>query len=279
MSEEKRQQGVQSVEVGMQLARHLALAGAPMSLSELASSAGMPPSKAHRYLVSLIRSGLVSQNPNTGRYDLGPLASDLGFAALARLDIAEVSAAYIEQARAQLDETLLLAVWGNRGPTVVRWVESTRPVTVNVRLGSVMPLLTSATGRAFLAWMPPAVTTRYVDGELALPTCPLQNRQEVETLIEQTRRHGLSRVQGEMLPGVSALAAPVLNRQDELVCVLTALGPQQAFDADWEGEVAAALREQAAALSARFGHRPAAGLADQESVVQAVKDRHNSAGR
>lgn len=279
MSDDKRRQGVQSVEVGMHLAQCLAMAGAPMSLSELASAAGMPPAKAHRYLVSLIRSGLVSQNPATGRYDLGPLASDIGFAALARLDVAEVSAAYIETARAQLDETLLLAVWGNRGPTVVRWVESTRPVTVNVRLGSVMPLLSSATGRAFLAWMPPAVTTPYVDSELALPTCPLQSRKEVDALISQTRRHGLSRVQGEMLPGVSALAAPVLNRQDELVCVLTALGPQEAFDAGWEGEVAAALSGQAAALSVRFGHRPAAGLADREGVVQAREDRHSPGGR
>jgi DNA-binding IclR family transcriptional regulator len=49
---------------------------------------------------------------------------------------------------------VFLAIWGNHGPTIVRWEESSEPVTLNVRVGSVMPLVTSATGRAFAAFMP-----------------------------------------------------------------------------------------------------------------------------
>ena len=55
----------------------------------------------------------------------------------------------------QIGHTLALAVWGNHGPTIVHWEESPQAVTANLRLGDVMPLLSSATGRCFAAYMPP----------------------------------------------------------------------------------------------------------------------------
>jgi DNA-binding IclR family transcriptional regulator len=53
----------------------------------------------------------------------------------------------------EIGHTLALAVWGNRGPTIVHWEESPQAVTVNLRLGDVMPLLSSATGRCFAAYV------------------------------------------------------------------------------------------------------------------------------
>ena len=45
-----------------------------MMLRDIAQQADMPPAKAHRYLVSLIRAGLVMQDPASSHYDLGPFA-------------------------------------------------------------------------------------------------------------------------------------------------------------------------------------------------------------
>ena len=55
-------------------------------LKDLASDAGMSAAKAHRYLVSFQRIGLVTQDARTSRYDLGPASLKLGLASLARLD-------------------------------------------------------------------------------------------------------------------------------------------------------------------------------------------------
>ena len=55
-------------------------------LKVVAASAGMSAAKAHRYLVSFQRLGLVTQDPRTARYDLGPAALKLGLASLTRLD-------------------------------------------------------------------------------------------------------------------------------------------------------------------------------------------------
>src|SRR5215469_6338270 len=83
---QKLRQGIQSIEVGATLLQALAKAPGPQMLRDLAAAADMPPAKAHRYLVSFARMGLVSQQPETGLYDLGAFALDLGLTALARLE-------------------------------------------------------------------------------------------------------------------------------------------------------------------------------------------------
>ena len=69
--EESPQQGIQSIEVGAQVLRALEAGRGPMALSEVARHCAMHPAKVHRYLVSLVRAGLASQDARTGQYDLG----------------------------------------------------------------------------------------------------------------------------------------------------------------------------------------------------------------
>ena len=71
------QRGIQSIETGARLLNALVDACAPLALGELSSRAGMGPAKAHPYLVSFIRVGLVRQCSSTGHYDLGPFAREI----------------------------------------------------------------------------------------------------------------------------------------------------------------------------------------------------------
>ena len=76
--------GIRSIEKGALILRCMRDAGGPLRLSDLARRAGMSRSMAHGYLVSLVRAGLVEQDRDTGRYDLGEDALQLGLAALTR---------------------------------------------------------------------------------------------------------------------------------------------------------------------------------------------------
>lgn len=249
--EQRGRQGVRSVETGAVLLRRMAAFRRPVTLKELADTAGMAPAKAHRYLVSLIRAGLVEQEPGTGQYRLGQLSLELGLAALGELDVMRFAAEALGDLREAIDETVLIAVWGNHGPVVVRWEESSRPVTTNVRVGSVMPLLNSATGRAFAAFMPEGAVTPLLGEERDRNPALAEGYDEV---LAECRRHGLGRVDGDLLPGVASLAVPVFDYQGEVAAVIAALGHQGVFDSRWDGPIAEALREAGANLSARLGH-------------------------
>jgi DNA-binding IclR family transcriptional regulator len=253
-------QGIQSIEVGVPLLRVLADHGAPMMLRDLAREAGMPAAKAHRYLVSFVRTGLVTQDALSGRYDLGHFALDLGLASLARLDAVRVATPVLEALGDEIGETVALAVWGNMGPTIVRWVDSKRPVTVNLRTGAVMPLLHSAIGLCFASFLDSPILQRKVEEELQINArgedtrAPI-TRAQLDALTADAREHGMSRVVGSVIPGINAFCAPVFNHDGKMALAITGLGPAGLLPPNWNGPIPKAIRAAAQSISRQLGWR------------------------
>ncbi|MCF8151584.1 MAG: IclR family transcriptional regulator [Burkholderiaceae bacterium] len=261
--DEHSRQGIQSIEVGVPLLRVLADHGAPMMLRDLAKAAGMPAAKAHRYLVSFMRTELVTQDPVSGRYDLGYFALDLGLASLARLDAVRVATPALDALGEEIGETVALAVWGNMGPTIVRWVESRRPVTVNLRTGAVMPLLHSAIGLCFVSFFDSPLLQRKVEEELQINArgedtrAPI-TRSQLDALTAEAREHGMSRAIGSVIPGINAFSAPVFNHDGQMAAAITGLGPAGLLPPNWNGPAPKAIRAAAQNISRQLGWRATA---------------------
>lgn len=264
--------GIQSVEVGFELLNALSRTDGALMLRDLAAAAGMNAAKAHRYLVSFQRLGLVVQDPVSTRYDLGPSALRLGLASLARLDGVKLARQRIDALLPETGHTLAIAVWGNQGPTMVHWTEAPQTVPVTLRLGDVMPLLTSATGRCFAAFMGEsgqdasrvepmlraelARLRKLPDNGLPLSDVP-RSWAEAQALLAETRQRGLARVVHSLLPGVGGFCAPVFDAQGRLVLGLVVLGSVVTLDTDWSSPAAQAVLRTARQLSADLGHRAA----------------------
>jgi DNA-binding IclR family transcriptional regulator len=257
----KAQRGIQSIEVGGALLAALADADGSLSLRTLAQRAGMTSAKAHPYLVSLGKLGLVEQDPPTGHYGLGPFALQLGLTSLQRLDPVRVAIALTHDLAADIAQTVALAVPGSHGPTIVYLRESTRPVHVNMRTGTVMSIGNTATGRVFAAHLPPAQVAALFareSGDRAVVTAPARGRvsaKALATMIAEVRKHGCARAVGSPVPGINAVSAPVFDHSGALRLAITALGPSGTFDAAWNGEIACKVRAAAALVSQRLGYR------------------------
>jgi len=248
--------GVQSLEVGMSILRAMANGQRSMMLKDIAAAADMPASKAHRYLVSLIRAGLVDQDPMTSRYDLGTFALNLGLVALDRLDRVRLGLSAIAEMRDEINQTTALAVWGDGGPVVVRWERPRRPITVNVITGAALDLLTTAAGRVFAAWMPKKVVAPLIAEELKSAALPpqLKSRAAVEALLGEIRAQGYAATNGQhKVAGVEAAAAPVFNFKNEITMSVLVVGVQGMLDTSPDSEVVKSLVRHAEALSLRLG--------------------------
>ncbi len=128
----KERRGIQSIEVGGQLLLALGAHGRPMALRDLAKAAGMPAGKAHPYLVSFGKVGLVTQDATTGHYGLGPTAIQLGLASLRMLNPVREATPFAEALAERTQHSVALAVWGNLGPTIVLLIEPVYPLQVNL---------------------------------------------------------------------------------------------------------------------------------------------------
>ena len=259
----RARRGIQSIEVGARLLHALVNHGAPMALKDLARGAGMAAAKAHPYLVSFGRAGLIEQEVGSGLYFLGPLALQLGRISLQQTDPVHVATPLAAALAQRLGLTVALAVWGSRGATIVRVEQSPAPVHVAMRHGTVFSLAHTASGRLFGAYLAAPEVKAMFDAErrrastAAAPGAPLARPmpswRAFEAELAQVRAHGVSRSEGEVVTGINAMAAPVVDHGGAIVLALTAIGPAGLFDIGWNSPVASALREAAAAASERLG--------------------------
>ncbi|WP_373354535.1 IclR family transcriptional regulator [Pseudoroseicyclus sp. CXY001] len=215
-----RQRGIQSIDQSLLLLKCMMELNGPVTLTELAQAAGMPASKAHRYLASFAKAGMVFQRQRSGRYQLGNLALELGLAAMNLSDFTNRTADRLYELMLATDSTALLSVWGNHGPTIVRWERAESLIATSLGLGTTLPLLNSANGLIFFSYLPRRFTTDVLRRELKLRaktglTDLDTSKAGLEELIRQTRARGFAN--GHFIPGLHAVSAPILDWQGEAV--------------------------------------------------------------
>ena len=253
----RKGQKVQSAETAMVVLKVLGELGGAATLSGLAAAVQEHPAKVHRYLSSLISAGFVEQDAETSRYVLGSEAVFLGLSAQRRSDVLRLAAAEIAKLAEALNVSCFVAVMGNRGPVIVRWEEPVQAIVLNARVGSVMPVLWSATGRAFAAFQKSELVEALITQELAAASEEqrryLPNRMAVNEMLESCRAHGCCWLQGQLLKGVSALAAPIFSSDGKMAAAIVALGVSDGFDVNPEGPNAMILRRSTNAVSRSLG--------------------------
>lgn len=193
-------------------------------------------------------------------HDMGPVQEGRG-ENIARLKAVRIATRGLVELSDELDETLGLGVWGNKGPTIVRWEESSRPVSDNLRTGLVLPVLTSVTGLAFAAWLPRELTAPHIDAELRDPATGnyLPDSDRLSQKLAQIRAFGAARlVETDKFAdlygaSISALSVPVFDADGAMVLSLTAIGANDRLDTSDDGKLLTRMRDCARGLSAKLG--------------------------
>ncbi|KKW89767.1 IclR family transcriptional regulator [Sphingobium chungbukense] len=217
---------IQSVEIGVRVLR--ALMDCPRDgahLREVAEKSGLSRSQAHRYLLAFVNTGVVEQNVQNGRYALGEFSVRIGMAALARVEPVRIAGDNLASVLEELQTTGLLAVWGNYGPSVIRWIDGGLPLFTSLHVGSVLPLQASSTGILYLTHCSRTLTQPVIEQERASGL--VVSDDELERQIVQARELGYATTQGTVVPGLSALSVPVFDSANRLVATMSVLSRVQ----------------------------------------------------
>jgi DNA-binding IclR family transcriptional regulator len=252
-SPETGRQGIQSVELAMTVLQALEQGLGPMSLTQIGAAAGMAPSKAHRYLVSLGRVGLVAQSQRSGLYDLGPAMRRLGIESLRRMNEVGLVSEHLPGLRDRTSHAVNLAVWGEHGPVLVRWEYGAHALPITIRVGATMPLLSSSVGRVYLAHMPLTIIDPVLRIQLATEELSASVIKDVARIRADVLDRGVAVTSGGVIPGVSSVAAPVFPAgESQPLAVAIALPARLADDATL-AEVTAELLRTTAAMAVDLG--------------------------
>ncbi|ACK50420.1 transcriptional regulator, IclR family [Methylocella silvestris BL2] len=245
-----RRKGIQSVEIGVGVLDAVVRLGAPAGLTDIARASGMSTSQAHRYLASFVNSGLLRQDAQSGLYDMAAGAIRIGLAAMARLDIFAEAGDLVQKFVDMTGRTALITVWGEQGPTVIRWYAGNPPVFTTISIGSRLPLTRSATGRVFLAFMKEEHVADLQRAEMALDraTSPV----DINAVKLKVREAKMASISNDLVPGLRAIAVPVFDIQKQLTMVVTTIA-SNSFDPAGDAAIADSLLNSCRELTQRLG--------------------------
>ena len=253
-------QGVDAVEVAGAILQALLRCPRPARLKDIEIATGIPSAKIHRYLVSMIRCGLVRRH-GSGRYDFGLLAHQVGQVVARDNDVVAQIEARLAQFSQHVGEVVGVAQWVGNGVTFVNWFESSPEFSIRLKPGLQLGVTTSATAKLLAAYLSREVTEALVKSELAERQPP--SAAQIERVYRdyaEIRSRGIANSLGARRSGLNALSVPIFDRDGQVVVAVTALGMAPRFDADVTGKLARQMLALSAELSAQMGYQPPAAM-------------------
>jgi DNA-binding IclR family transcriptional regulator len=222
-------------------------------VGELAQRTGINQSTVSRLLGTLMARGFVDRDDATARYRLGLRLVAYADAVLAGLDVRTVARPHLESLVAQTGETATLSVPGETQPFTIDFVPSPSNVASRAELGRPSVTHATVTGKLLLAYGPlpldrlgPEPYERFTDRTL---TTSAELAQEVE----RVRSEGVAYGREEREPGLNAVGAPILGREQALVAMLSIQAPASRLPVRRMPSLASLLRDAANAVGAALG--------------------------
>lgn len=251
--------GVDAVEVVGTILQAFLRLTRPVRLKDLEAETGIAAAKLHRYLVSMVRCGLVARESGGHRYDFGLLTYRVGQVAAHDANALALLEPHFEEfvarlGKADLGQAVGIGQWVGRGATIVRWFESNAPFSVRTKPGVALSITASATAKLLAAHQPRELTEPLVRQELQEQGKVTKAAVEaVYAEYEGIRKAGIAWSLGARRRGLNALSVPLFDHEGKVIAAVTVLGMAPQFDAAPDGTAAKLLRELGRELSARMG--------------------------
>jgi DNA-binding IclR family transcriptional regulator len=208
---------VQSVSIAAKFMHILSGAEQALPLGEIAKRADTSRSTAHRYLQSLVKEGLAQQDVTSGHYDLGPMSLSIGVAALRRVEPVEIAGVHVKKLAMTHAISAGIAIWTERGPTIVRWHNSAHFAISTIGLGTILPIDNTACGLVCQAYLPARSIAQARENQ------PKHFRGDppLASVLQQVFTEQWAELTSHLLSNVTGQAAPIFDAQGELACVVT----------------------------------------------------------
>ena len=251
--------GVDAVEVVGTILQALLSLPRPARLKELEAKTGIASSKLHRYLVSMIRCGLVTREEGGHRYNFGLLTYRISqvashdHTALSLLE-PHFDAFVAKLGKPDLGQVVGIGQWVGRGVTIVRWFETSSPLTIRMKPGVGLGITTSATAKLLAAYQPRAITEPIVRQELLEQG--FGSNKAVEAVYAgyaAIRKAGIAASHGARREGLNALSVPLVDYEAKVVAAVTVLGMAPQFDAKPASAAGRLLKQLGRELSSLLG--------------------------
>ncbi|MDQ0190739.1 IclR family transcriptional regulator [Alicyclobacillus cycloheptanicus] len=197
-----------------------------LTLSEISKQVNLHKSTVYRLLTSLQVKGFVRRDPDSDKYFVGWSVLELLSGLHESDELSSLALPEMTRLRDRTGETVSLYVRVGRERLRIQAVDSQEPVRNVAIIGKTYPLYIGASGKVLLAFADSSVLEQ-VFQDASMP--PDFDREDLLKQLAVIRRDGYATSIQERDTGAAAAAAPVFDKNHELVASLSVSGPVSRF--------------------------------------------------
>jgi len=247
-------QSVRAVERALDILLCFTMERPTLSLTEIAVHVGMHKSTIHRLLATLESKRFITRDKTTGMYQLGFRFIELSSIMLHDLDVQRWAIPYLQHLSLQSGETVDLAILDNGHVVYLQVVESSQRIKIAAAVGEQLPAFCTATGKAFLAYLPEDQArailaqgvTKYTEQTLVSPEDLFNN-------LRETRERGFAISEQEYEKDINAVAAPIMDSNGCPIAVIAIVGPSYRMSQDRMLMLGQIIRDTADVIAREVG--------------------------
>lgn len=188
-----------------------------ISISDLSKECDLPVSTMHRLLQSMIKHGLIQQDPNLKLYSMGNTWLEYGLQMYDTFDFVGLIRPEMEKLMHEVGESVYFSKPIGEEALVVERIDCPHnPIRIYDQLGLRIPMNIGAANKVMLAHMPEEETLKLVH-----TLVPTVEKDDFLQLLNRIRNEGYGESHGEKTNGTSSVAAPIFNHSNELIGALS----------------------------------------------------------
>jgi DNA-binding IclR family transcriptional regulator len=216
----RRSPATGTVDLALQILEHLAHRSQSASLGAITKAFSVSKATIYRHLQALAQQGYVHQDEATGNYEAGIKLVVLGEAARGRFDIVRAGRDELIALRDKTQQAATVCGMVQGSPVVLDLIQGHTVIEFGTRPGTRLALDASAHGKVWLAFSSGAPIEQALARSQAGKSGLVQD-------IAKVRRRGWATAPSEVIGGVNALAAPVLDHSARMVGSIAIVGATQ----------------------------------------------------
>jgi DNA-binding IclR family transcriptional regulator len=246
---------IQSVERAATILAALGSGTPRLGVTEIADRVGLAKPTVYGLLRTLEKHDLVAQDPDTGKYSLGPGVLQLGNAFLDGSELRARSLLWAEALAQRANEAVWVATMSGSRVIVLHHVFRPDNTVQILEVGAAIPWHASALGHAIAASMPQAAVTRLLAADLLPLTGKTKtSRAALSRALGQVRKLGYAVEDQEATVGDAGIAAPIVNREGSVAGAIGVVGPaERLLGPDQRASLARLVTDSARSVSRDLG--------------------------
>jgi IclR family KDG regulon transcriptional repressor len=224
-----------------------------LGVSELARSLKMAKSTVHGMTAALEEVGAVMRVPETKRFKLGFTLLEVGRSAYSQIDLKTSARPIMEELMENTQTSVFLGILNWDHVTVLDIVESRQDFKITAPVGTTIPLLAGAVGKAFLSSMDETQAAKIVNSK-GFPRFTKNSIVDPETYFQElkkVRQKGYAVDDEEYILGVRAVASPLMGL-GQLKSAIWVVGLKAGLDEKKMKVITRATQKAAQAISRRI---------------------------